>query len=776
MSLVLVAAFLLMGFTFTITQGVFVREFLVAFTGNELSIGLLLANWLLLEALGSGLLGRLADRIRNAPGVYAALQVILSLCFPPALTLTYLVRGFLGVIPGEGIGFLPILFSTLLILAPLGLIDGAMFTFGSRACASLTGDTKAISQVYIYEAVGAILGGLAFTYLFVPYLSSVQTALLLMALNLASAASLLALAQPRPVPQTRKGGARRFVAIPLLLLAGTIYILVTPWAAAWQDWLAHKQWENYDLRFYGNSVYGNIAVTQRESQYTFYENGLPILTAPVPDIVLAEDLAHLPLLFQEKPQQVLVVSGGVGGVLAEILKHPVTRVDYAELDPLLITTVQRFPTTLTSAELGDPRVTIYYRDGRLVIKEKAWELPTHPGEQYQVVLVNLPYPSTLQLNRFYTKEFFLLARQVMANDGILAITLPGSLTYMGPELRALNATLETTLHAVFPQVRPIPGDTGLFLASPAANLAAVTPEMVLQRAQERGVQATILTDTYLRYRLDEGRLRWFQEMLRRGERPRSNEDLNPAGVFTALAYWNALFSPEMSGYWAILGRLSLPGLALPLLGIALLIFIFRRRATAEGQWPIPLAIATTGVAGMTLDLVIVFAFQAFHGYVYEQIGLLIPAFMAGLSLGGWLMTRWLSRRTPATATLVWTDLGVLLYLTLLPLAMRWLSAAGIQAWSTILVQPLLLLLNALGGFLVGLEFPLASHLYLPGRGVGQTAGLLYAVDLLGALWGALLVSAAFLPALGIRDTCLALAALKVVSLSALLSPPAAERV
>jgi len=74
-----------------------------------------------------------------------------------------------------------------------------MFTFGSRACASLIGDTKAIGQVYIYEAIGAILGGLAFTYLFIPHLSSVQTALLLMALNLASAASLLALAQPRPV-------------------------------------------------------------------------------------------------------------------------------------------------------------------------------------------------------------------------------------------------------------------------------------------------------------------------------------------------------------------------------------------------------------------------------------------------------------------------------------------------------------------------------------------------------------------------------------------------
>ena len=65
MKRVLGFGFLLMGFSFTVTQGLLIRELLVAFFGNELAIGLILGNWLILEAIGSGLLGRTADRWRG---------------------------------------------------------------------------------------------------------------------------------------------------------------------------------------------------------------------------------------------------------------------------------------------------------------------------------------------------------------------------------------------------------------------------------------------------------------------------------------------------------------------------------------------------------------------------------------------------------------------------------------------------------------------------------------------------------------------------------------
>ena len=49
----LLYAFLLMGFTAVVAQVILVRELFVVFAGNELSIGILFGNWLLLEALGS---------------------------------------------------------------------------------------------------------------------------------------------------------------------------------------------------------------------------------------------------------------------------------------------------------------------------------------------------------------------------------------------------------------------------------------------------------------------------------------------------------------------------------------------------------------------------------------------------------------------------------------------------------------------------------------------------------------------------------------------------
>jgi len=71
MNIPFVLAFILMGFTFTIIQVMVIRELLVIFVGNELSIAIILANWLLLEAAGSFLLGKRAkelglgrDRIR----------------------------------------------------------------------------------------------------------------------------------------------------------------------------------------------------------------------------------------------------------------------------------------------------------------------------------------------------------------------------------------------------------------------------------------------------------------------------------------------------------------------------------------------------------------------------------------------------------------------------------------------------------------------------------------------------------------------------------------
>ena len=82
-------------------------------------------------------------------------------------------------------------------------------------------------------------------------------------------------------------------------------------------------------------------------------------------------------------------------------------------------------------------------------------------------------------------------------------------------------------------------------------------------------------------------------------------------------------------------------------------------------------------------------------------------------------------------------------------------------------------MNALAGFLVGSQFPLANRMWLKGRETLRgTAGVLYACDLVGAFLGSIVVSVILIPVLGILETCLLAATLKLGSLLlvAVLSP------
>ena len=757
---------LLMGFTFTVTQGLLIRELLVAFFGNELSIGLILGSWLLLEAIGSGLLGRLADRWGRTGTSFAILQILFALFLPLCLYAATISRNLAGAIPGEGVGLIPIFHSSFLILAPLALVDGAMFAFGVRAYAHLTGDeAPSVGWVYVYEAVGGIAGGIVFTFLLIPFLLSVQIALLLSVLNLLSAGLILT----SSYPSTRKRLLLSSLAV-VLLLSISLSLFLAPQVEKVQHWLARQQWAGHHLVYSQNSVYGNVAVVRRETQHTFYADGIPILTAPVPDVVQSEEIVHFPMLFfPDRPRRALVLSGGVGGVLRELGKYPLEQIDYAELDPLLIEAVSEHATPLTVSELSDPRVRVEYVDGRLLVRNRSWELARQSGAGYDLVIVNLPYPSTLQLNRFYTLEFFQMIRGLMTEHGILIISCPGSLSYLSDELRDLNTMVHHTLQGAFPYVRPIPGEsTTLWLASPSDELTAALAGTLIERWEDRRLESQLLTAPYLRHRFDQRYLDWFWEALgdnERGGQTTINQDLHPVGLFYGLSYWNVLFSPDLARVLAFADGLDWQFLGLLSLGCGLA-YLAVLKLTRRGKGTvIPIVIAATGFTGMTADLIFVFAFQTLYGYVYHWIGLIITAFMAGLSLGGLVMTRRLGGMRREKSTLLMLELALVLYWALLPIALITLYSSITRPLLFGSIQWILLFLNALAGFLVGSQFPLANRMWLKGREDQEgTAGVLYASDLVGAFIGSIAVSVILIPVLGIVETCLLAAIVKLSSL------------
>ena len=116
-----------LGFTAMASQIVFIREFLIAFSGDELSIGIILAGWMLSGAVGTLLLRRFVDKIKQKNIAFVLLQIFLSIFLPLGILLIRLIRPILGINPGQILPFYVLAFSSLTILIPLCAALGFMF-------------------------------------------------------------------------------------------------------------------------------------------------------------------------------------------------------------------------------------------------------------------------------------------------------------------------------------------------------------------------------------------------------------------------------------------------------------------------------------------------------------------------------------------------------------------------------------------------------------------------------------------------------------------------
>ena len=182
----------LIGFSASIAQIVLMRELMVVFYGNEISLGVMLAAWLLWTALGSNFLGKLTVHTHAADRLIAALQLLVALVFPATILLIRLSRQAFHAIPGELLGPIPMLTTCVLALSCFCLVSGCLFTAGSQFYARGVMDSNftATSSVYLLEACGSAAGGILASLVLIRYLTSIQAGLLVSLLNLLAAAHL----------------------------------------------------------------------------------------------------------------------------------------------------------------------------------------------------------------------------------------------------------------------------------------------------------------------------------------------------------------------------------------------------------------------------------------------------------------------------------------------------------------------------------------------------------------------------------------------------------
>jgi spermidine synthase len=748
----LIFAILTMGFSGIVSQILLLRELLIIFSGNEIYIGVILANWLILEAIGSFFLGKRIEKVKQKIETFVFVQIIFSISLPLAIYLTRSLQGLIIDVPGEGLGFFHILYSSFLVLLPVCITHGALFTFSCNIYSQFLRKPASviIGKVYLYETIGTAVGGLSFVYLLITFFHSFQIAFIIAILNLTLCLFLL-----YPFWQSK---IRVLMTSISIIFLGFICFLSFSKGAYKIHWYSiSKKWKGLEVTHYQNSIYGNIATIKQDNQYTFYFNGIPIITTPTPDITFMEEFVHLPMLLHSGPEEILILSGGVGGVINEILKHKTVKsIDYAELDPNIFKVLKKFSTYLTKTELNSTKVKIKNVDGRLFLKITP--------QKYYVVFVGFSNPQDLKINIFFTKEFFSLVKKKLKDDGIVVISLSGSLTYLSNELRDLNGCILNTIQSIYEYVRIIPGDgRNLFIAGSSPKISLIGHKKLSRRLKERNLDLNLLTPAYIEYKLQKRWVYWFLKSISQGTK-KINEDYSPLGLFYSLAYWNALFSPYMRHFFKLIEKIDLK-LIFYTFGALIFIFVLIQYKFANlSKISIPYAIITTGFSGMTFNLVLIFAFQILYGYVYHWIGLLITAFMVGAALGSLLITNLLVRIKRDISLFISFEISIILFSCLIPLLFLLLQPYLDNSVKLAFLQIMFLLLSFLSGFLTSIQFPLAAKIYSRiSSKIGTTAGLLYSSDLFGGWIGGILGGAVLLPILGLTKTCIVVTIFKMSS-------------
>ena len=749
---------LIMGFSGIVAQMLLLRELLIVFSGNELSIGIILANWLVLEAFGCFFLGRKAEKAKNRITIFAGITIMFSLSLPVAVYFTRILKVILGISIGESIGFATILYSSFLILMPTSIFHGALFPFCCKLYSVLLAkDATSIGKVYVYETVGTITGGIVWTYVFISYFHAFQIAFSIAILNFILLIAILAYYWKGDILQ------KAVSCLSGLLLVLSVYLFLSSKVDSLHQISIKAQWKAHNIIHYQNSIYGNTCVVKSNGQYIFFSDGIANIIIPIPDIGFVEKFVNIPLLAHPAPKRLLILSGGAGGVINEILKHSsVELIEYVELDPLFLELVRKYPTALTENELNHKKVKIRQIDGRLFLKTTQ--------NEYDLILIGLSNPSDIQTNRFFTKEFFSLANKKLTEDGIVVLTLPGSLSYINDELKKLNSSIYHTLKNVFTYVRVFPAEgMNLYLASNSLEIVKFDRSILINRLKERKIQVETQVARHIEELIHPGWRDWFSLYLAEGTN-KINQDFKPIGVFYSISYWNSLFAPYLRDLFKYFEKINLT-MSLVLFVFFLILFLSLKTLKKEvfGSG-IPLFIMTTGVAGMIFDLGLIFTFQSIYGYIFFWIGLLVTAFMVGVAKGGWFITTLLSQMREPLKFFIKVDLAIIIFSLVLPSVFYILNPYLDSPGAFFFLKILFLTLSFVSGFLIGAQFPLANKIYLEyNKNISKTAGTLYASDLIGGWVGGVIGGVFLLPVLGLLGSFIVVVFLKLVSFVIIIS-------
>ncbi|WP_298136570.1 polyamine aminopropyltransferase [Flavobacterium sp.] len=289
-----------------------------------------------------------------------------------------------------------------------------------------------VSNVFTFDYIGALLASILFPLILVPKLGIIGTSLFFGMINISIAIVLCFLLKS----ELKKVKLLRAKAIFSFLV-----LLITFFFS--ENILSYSEGKLYgeNIIYTNSTQYQRIVLTHNKSDYRLYlNNNLQFSSAD--EYRYHEALVHPAMSMAKKVENVLVLGGGDGLAVREILKYKdvkkVTLVDLDEGMTKLFKTNQVLVDFNKNA-LNNSKVTVFNKDAYIWAKETR--------EKFDVIIIDFPDPSNYSLGKLYSLNFYSTMQKLLSTDAVVVIQTTSP--YFAPKS---FWCINKTVMQVFPQV------------------------------------------------------------------------------------------------------------------------------------------------------------------------------------------------------------------------------------------------------------------------------------------------------------------------------------
>lgn len=423
-----------------------------------------LAYELVAGALSSYLLGDSVTQFSTIIGTYLFAMGIgsyLSRFVVKGLVARFIqVELLVGLIGGFSAALLFVIFAWVagpfkLVLYGLvlltGILVGLEIPLVMRILKQHYGLKDLVSQVLTFDYLGALAVSLAFPLLLAPHLGLIRTSLLFGLMNALVAAWAIWLFR------TQLAGMRSLVVqcflVTALLFGGML-------GADKLTSMAEESLYADEIIYTETTPYQRIVLTRWKDDIRLFLNG-NLQFSSRDEYRYHEALVHPALQAIKQPRRVLVLGGGDGLAVREILKYPeIEHIILVDLDPHMTALFRRLPMLreLNRDALLSPKVSIVNDDAFLWLDRSK--------DFYDFIVVDFPDPTNFMLGKLYTNTFYRLLEKHLSQHGLAVIQATSPL-YARKSFWCIDQTLQSVglktapYHALVPSF----GEWGYIIAS-----------------------------------------------------------------------------------------------------------------------------------------------------------------------------------------------------------------------------------------------------------------------------------------------------------------------